>query len=461
MGFSVVLFGTPLGYKYEKIDIPTGDSVCPDSMARFDSFEVHKLGLRPSEQIWVIFKQMTEDGQSVIGLGLYQSAYEYNQDRSGGYYGVGLLLQDVNCNDFEKLKNITERIFSLTSKFILENNKHNDGSYKDLKSALINHGTFNNCKEEISSLLINETVPDEDLAKLKPSYLYACSKDISKTFDFLMKNKDHFDSFVCFGIDTPETKQSIEQLGNKKLYSTKDLITQLDTEIKNGVVNTKESRLRSAYQTMINAKKQSEKQSEELSNLLKTKTQKIKQLELDIQSLGAEAQEIEQERQVNQEELEDNKERLAALKLEMKQFGQETGRELLVAKPKQQQPETETLSYPRSSSSPNLVKFDEWPSNVPSGSYQQRGQPQNGSGQRRRSHHQSHNKSSDGNMLFIVLCVVVIALMILVFTLFYKDIFPDTTHNSDKKPNIIQPKEKDKANDFDNHASPNEKQQSM
>lgn len=465
MGFSVILFGTPLGYQYEKIDNSTGAIVCPDSMAnKFDSFDVHKLGLRPSEQIWVMFKQIAEDGQSVIGFGLYQSAYEYNQDRSGGYYGVGLLLQDVNCSDFEELKSITERIFSSTSKVMLKNNKHTEEHYQKLKNQLIASSQFDNLMEKINSLLINPTAFNEDLAKLTPSYLYTFNKNISKVFDLLMKNKNHFDSFVCFGIDTPETKQSIEQLGNKKLYSTKDLIAQLDAEIKNGAINTKENRLRSSYQAVLNAKKQNEKNLDELSTLLQTNTQKIDQLELSRQSLITETHSIEQNKKANEVQLEENKKELDILKLEMKKFEQETGRELLVAKTKPTPPLPEVFPDSFLPSSSNAAIFDVFGSRnevsmnntrVTSDNHQQ-GQTPNRSRQQPRQS-RSHRSDEPSSIVSIVAWVIIFVLIGILAVIIYKHFFPEITHNSQSIPNATQ--SKDIKNDFDNQATPHEKQE--
>ena len=262
-----------------------------------------------------------------------------------------------------------------------------------------------------------------------------CPISQTKFFYFLIKNKAHFDSFVCFGIDTNETMKSVEQLGNKKLYSPKDLIAQLDKEIENGVINAKENRLRSSYQAALNDKQHSEKKLEELDILLQTNTQKIDQLELSKQSLVSEIHRIGQDKQANEAQLEANKNVLAELTSEMKRFGKETGRELLVAKPKPMPAITETLQGLSQSSFGDLG-YDRVASD-----YIQNSHRTNKSTQQPR---QTRSHRSDGSnsisIVLIGLCIIAIGLIIAVVYIVIKDSKPNVKWKSE---NIINGTQQD------------------
>jgi hypothetical protein len=342
MGFSIVLFGTPLGYQYQKIDYPMDGGVCADSMStNFDSLAVHKLGLQPSEKIWVCFKQKTAENSITIGIGLYQSAYEYNQNRSGGYYGVGVLLQDLTFNNTSETLELIRNLLKNSSQLILKNNKHIEDNYLSLMRKLSTTPAFND--KIINPLSLNlVTMPqtENDPAKLSPDSFYTYSSDITRIFDFLIRNECHFASFVCFGIDTPETKKSIETLRSKKLFTDSELISELKRLIKIGSTSTKEDRLRRTYSNTIAQKKQYEFSLDESRDNLNINQEKLNQLKAEQQSIENSIQTIEENIETLKNQLNGTNESIEEIKEEMINFTKETGIPLLTPrKPKTERPE--------------------------------------------------------------------------------------------------------------------------
>jgi hypothetical protein len=92
MRFALTIFGTPDGFDSQS----SGDEALSGRSltSKFDSLGFSKTEIPHAVPVYGLFKKQSEVGE-LLGIGIFSNARENNENRPGGYLGVGVLLQDT------------------------------------------------------------------------------------------------------------------------------------------------------------------------------------------------------------------------------------------------------------------------------------------------------------------------------------------------------------------------------